>query len=563
MNIKLKIITTLLGVFFGCGIVTSQTPKAEQAMDSKRQHITEVAALTGKGDLDKLKTVLIDGLNDGMAVSELKEVMVHAYAYCGFPRALRGLQTLVAVLDERKAKGIEDDWGRKASPITDTRSKYERGRDILVEISGIPADAPKADYAILAPEIEVFLKEHLFADLFERDVLTYAERELTTVAVIASLGKGVEPMLKGHMGIALNVGITPDELRSVLAIVEKNIGRDEADGGRLALNEVLQSKGLTTAPEAPAVTIGNGVKKQKVTFHNRFLIDMVGDLYFPANYSPAKKYAAIIVGHPFGGVKEQTSGLHARKLAEIGYVTLAFDASYYGESGGYPRRMESPEVRVDDFSAAVDFLTNHPAVEADKIGVIGICGGGCYSVSATQIDHRIKALATISMYDMGRARRQGIGDTQTYQQRMSILDEIGRQRTAEYGGAARKDIRALPEKVDENTPKFAIDFLDYYDNPERGQHPNSTGYYSYTSLAPMMNFFPFTQIETISPRPLLFIVGENAVSKYFSEDAYEKTAEPKELFVVPGATHVDLYDQPEYLKITLPKLDTFFKQYLK
>ena len=563
MNIKLKIITTLLGVFFGCGIVTSQTPKAEQAMDSKRQHITEVAALTGKGDLDKLKIVLIDGLNDGMAVSELKEVMVHAYAYCGFPRALRGLQTLVAVLDERKAKGIEDDWGRKASPITDTRSKYERGRDILVEISGIPADAPKADYAILAPEIEVFLKEHLFADLFERDVLTYAERELTTVAVIASLGKGVEPMLKGHMGIALNVGITPDELRSVLAIVEKNIGRGEADGGRLALNEVLQSKGLTTAPEAPAVTIGNGVKKQKVTFHNRFLIDMVGDLYFPANYSPAKKYAAIIVGHPFGGVKEQTSGLHARKLAEIGYVTLAFDASYYGESGGYPRRIESPEVRVDDFSAAVDFLTNHPAVEADKIGVIGICGGGCYSVSATQIDHRIKALATISMYDMGRARRQGIGDTQTYQQRMSILDEIGRQRTAEYGGAARKDIRALPEKVDENTPKFAIDFLDYYDNPERGQHPNSTGYYSYTSLAPMMNFFPFTQIETISPRPLLFIVGENAVSKYFSEDAYEKAAKPKELFVVPGATHVDLYDQPEYLKITLPKLDTFFKQYLK
>ncbi len=563
MNIKLKIITTLLGVFFGCGIVTSQTPKAEQAMDSKRQHITEVAALTGKGDLDKLKIVLIDGLNDGMAVSELKEVMVHAYAYCGFPRALRGLQTLVAVLDERKAKGIEDDWGRKASPITDTRSKYERGRDILVEISGIPADAPKADYAILAPEIEVFLKEHLFADLFERDVLTYAERELTTVAVIASLGKGVEPMLKGHMGIALNVGITPDELRSVLAIVEKNIGRDEADGGRLALNEVLQSQGLTTAPEAPAVTIGNGVKKQKVTFHNRFLIDMVGDLYFPANYSPAKKYAAIIVGHPFGGVKEQTSGLHARKLAEIGYVTLAFDASYYGESGGYPRRMESPEVRVDDFSAAVDFLTNHPAVEADKIGVIGICGGGCYSVSATQIDHRIKALATISMYDMGRARRQGIGDTQTYQQRMSILDEIGRQRTAEYDGAARKDIRALPEKVDENTPKFAIDFLDYYDNPQRGQHPNSTGYYSYTSLAPMMNFFPFTQIETISPRPLLFIVGENAVSKYFSEDAYEKAAEPKELFVVPGATHVDLYDQPEYLKITLPKLDTFFKQYLK
>lgn len=563
MKIKMKIMTTLLGVLFGCGIAASQTPKAEQAMDSKRQHIAEVATLTSMGDLDKLKTVLTDGLNDGMTVSELKEVMVHTYAYCGFPRALRGLQTLVAVLDERKAKGSEDDWGREASPITDTRRKYERGRDILAEISGVPVDAPKADYAVLAPEIEVFLKEHLFADLFERDVLTYAERELTTVAVIASLGKGVEPMLKGHMGIALNVGVTPDELRGVLAIVEKNVGRSEADGGRLVLNELLQSKGLIANPETPVETVENGVKKQKVTFHNRFLIDVVGDLYFPANYDSAKKYAAIIVGHPFGGVKEQTSGLHARKLAEMGYVTLAFDASYYGESGGYPRRMESPEVRVEDFSAAVDFLSNHPAVDTDKIGVIGICGGGCYSVNATQIDHRIKALATISMYDMGRARRQGVGDTQTYEQRMAILDELGRQRTAEYGGATRRDIRALPEKVDENTPKFAIDFLDYYDNPQRGQHPNSTGYYSYTSLAPMMNFFPFAQIETISPRPVLFIVGENAVSKYFSEDAYEKAAEPKELFVVPEATHVDLYDQPKYLKITIPKLDAFFKQYLK
>lgn len=554
---------TLLCIFFGCGIAVARTPETKKVMDSKRQHIAEVAALTGKGDLDRLETVLIDGLDDGMTVNELKEVMVHAYAYCGFPRALRGLQTLVAVLDERKAKDIEDKMGREASPITDTRSKYERGKEILAEISGTPADAPKANYAVLAPEIEVFLKEHLFADLFERDVLTYAERELTTVAVIASLGKGVEPMLKGHIGIALNVGVTPDELRGVMTVIERQIGHSEADSGRMILNEVLQGKGMATHSETPVVTIENGVKKQKVTFHNRFLIDVAGDLYFPAGYDPAKKYAAIIVGHPFGGVKEQTSGLHARKLAEMGYVTLAFDASYYGESGGYPRHIESPEVRVEDFSAAVDFLTNHPAVDANKIGVIGICGGGCYSVSATQIDHRIKALATISMYDMGRARRQGVGDSQTYEQRMAILDEIGRQRTAEYGGATRKDIRALPVKVDASTPKYALDFLDYYDNPQRGQHPNSTGYYSYTSLAPMMNFFPFAQIETISPRPVLFIVGENAVSAYFSEDAYAKATEPKELFVVPGATHVDLYDQPEYMKITLPKLDAFFKQHLK
>ena len=158
----------------------------------------------------------------------------------------------------------------------------------------------------------------------------------------------------------------------------------------------------------------------------------------PANYDPAKRYPTLVVGHPFGGVKEQTSGLYARRLAEQGYVTLAFDASYYGESGGYPRRIESPEVRVEDFSAAVDFLSNHPVVDIDKIGVIGICGGGCYSVSAAQIDHRIKAVATISMYDMGRARRQGVGDSMTYEQRMASLDEIGRQRTIEFGGAGVK-----------------------------------------------------------------------------------------------------------------------------
>lgn len=551
MKVRLGFAATLLYILSLAGNMVAQAPQTEQMMDKKRQHIVEIAALTAKGDLDKLKTALIAGLEDGMTVNEIKEIIVHVYAYCGFPRALRGLQTFVGVLNERKAKGIEDKAGRAASPITDSRSKYERGRDILAEISGVPADAPKADYAVLAPEIEVFLKEHLFADLFERDVLTYAEREIATVSVLAAIGN-VEPMMKGHMNIALNVGVTPDELRNLLAIVEKLVGRSEADAGRMVLNDILQNKNLIVSPGT----------SQKVTFHNRFLIDIAADIYFPANYDPAEKYAAIIVGHPFGGVKEQTSGLYARKLAELGYVTLAFDASYYGESGGYPRHMESPEVRVEDFSAAVDFLSNYPAVDAGRIGVIGICGGGCYSVSAAQIDHRIKALATISMYDMGRARRQGVNDVTTYEQRMETLDAIGSQRTAEFGGSIRRDIRALPEKVDASTPQYALDFLDYYDTP-RGKHPNSTGYYSYTSLAPMMNFFPFAQIETISPRPLLFIVGEKAVSAYFSEDAYTKAAEPKELFVVPGATHVDLYDRPEYLKITLPKLDSFFKQYLK
>ena len=302
---------------------------------------------------------------------------------------------------------------------------------------------------------------------------------------------------------------------------------------------------------------------QKVKFKNRVNITVVGNLYSPKNIDKTKKYPAVIVGHPFGGVKEQTAGLYAQKLAEKGYITLAFDASFYGESGGTPRKIEVPEIRIEDYSAAVDFMSNHANVDEDKIGVVGICGGGGYAVSAAAIDHRIKALATISMYDMGRARRQGVGDSLSYESRMKTLDEIGKQRTLEFRGEKRKDIRALPTKIDENTPQFAKDFIAYYENPERGLHNNSDGWYSFTSLAPMMNFFPFVQIETISPRPVLFIVGENAVSKYFSDDAYSKAAEPKELFVIKDATHVDLYDVPDYMGQALDKLDTYFKEYLK
>jgi len=327
----------------------------------------------------------------------------------------------------------------------------------------------------------------------------------------------------------------------------------------------IENKKQTEFPNTkiyPLRDTENGVKVQKVSYPNRIQINVVANVFYPPNYDTNKKYPAIVVGSPFGGVKEQTAGLHAQKLAELGYVTLAFDPAFLGESGGYPRYIEVPEIKVEDFSAAIDFLSNHSLVDKKRIGVLGICGSGGYSVAATAIDHRIKALATVSMYDMGRARREGINNSTSYEQRMKTLDEIGEQRTKEFAGAERKDIRALPEKVDANTPKFALDFLDYYDTP-RGNHPNSTAYYSFTSLAPMMNFFSFSNIETISPRPLLFIAGEKAVSKYFSEDAYQKAKEPKELFIVPGATHVDLYDKPEYLKTSIKKLDDFFKQYLK
>jgi fermentation-respiration switch protein FrsA (DUF1100 family) len=304
------------------------------------------------------------------------------------------------------------------------------------------------------------------------------------------------------------------------------------------------------------------VKVQKVTFSNRVQISVAGNLYLPANYDESRKYAAIVVGHTFTGVKEQTAGLHAQKLAERGYIALAFDASFWGESDGTPRNIEVPEIRVEDFSAAVDFLSNHPQVDAQRIGALGICGGGGYAVSAAAIDHRIRAVATVSMYDLGRARRQGLGDVITYEQRMKTLDEIGEQRTREFRGDTRRDIFGVPLERSANDTENTREFIDYYRTP-RGMHPRATTAYSFTSMAPMMNFFPFAQIETISPRPLLFIVGERAVSDYFSKDAYNKATEPKELFTVPGASHVDLYDREAYMEITLPKLDGFFQQYLR
>lgn len=536
--------------------------KKQESLDRRSQKVVTISVFAARGELNKLKPELVAGLEAGLTVNEIKEILVHLYAYSGFPRSLRGLQTFMSVLDERKAAGIIDNWGREASPITDTRDKYERGKDILSELQGItpPEGRATAGYAGFSPEIETFLKEHLFADIFERDVLTYAQRELVTVSVIAALGY-LQPMLTSHMGLALNTGITPGQLKQVVDIITTTIGKLEGTQAKSVLAGVLRNRNIETDID-PAMRTENGVNVQKVSFSNRFLNTVVGNLYFPPNYDTNKKYAAIVVGHPFGGVKEQTSGLHARKMAELGYITLAFDATHYGESGGYPRYIESPEARVEDFSAAVDYLSNNKNVNPEAIGVIGICGGGGYSVSAAQIDHRIKAVATISMYDMGRARRQGLGDVVTYEQRMKTLDDIGEQRTKEFGGAARKDIAAIPNQLSDSDTGNTREFFDYY-RTSRGGHPNSTTSYSYTSLAPMMNFFPFTQIETISPRPLLFIVGEHAVSAYFSEDAYSKAAEPKELFVVPGASHVDLYDRPEYMAVSLPKLDSFFKQYMK
>lgn len=299
---------------------------------------------------------------------------------------------------------------------------------------------------------------------------------------------------------------------------------------------------------------------EKVNFHNRLGIYLVGDMYLPKDINKSAKHPAIIVGHPFGGVKEQTAGLYAQAMAERGFIALAFDASYGGESGGQPYHIASPEALVEDFSAAVDFIGTRPFVDQNKIGVIGICGSGGFSVSAAAIDPRIKALATISMYDMGRARRYGLNDSRSEEDRKQELVQIGEQRYKEFLGEALEYVPGVAETIDENSDPVTVEFHEYYRTP-RGQHPRATNYITLNSNPALMNFFSFQMIEAISPRPVLFIAGENAHSRYFSEDAYKLAAEPKELYIVPGAGHVDLYDRMDL--IPFDKLTTFFTTNLK
>ncbi len=304
----------------------------------------------------------------------------------------------------------------------------------------------------------------------------------------------------------------------------------------------------------------DAVNHEKVSFYNRLGINLVGDMYVPKKLDRAKKAPAIIVGHPFGGVKEQSSGLYAQQMAERGFVTLAFDASYGGESGGQPRALASPEAYVEDFSAAVDFIGTRPFVDRARIGVIGICGSGGFALSAAAVDPRLKAIATISMYDMGRDRRQGLGDTMTLEDRKKALEDVARQRYVEFEGGPRRYVIGTPENIAEDSPAAAKEFFDYYRTP-RGQHPRSTTAATVTSNMAFMNFFPFAQIATISPRPILFIAGEKANSRYFSEDAFKLAADPKELHLVPGAGHVDLYDRVNI--IPFDRLEAFFRKNLK
>lgn len=307
----------------------------------------------------------------------------------------------------------------------------------------------------------------------------------------------------------------------------------------------------------------NKVIHQKVMFKNRYGIALAGDLYLPKDYK-TKHLSALVISGPFGAVKEQSSGLYAQTLAERGFATLAFDPSFTGESGGKPRNVASPDINTEDFSAAVDYLGNRFFVDKNRIGAIGICGFGGMALNAAAVDKRIKAVATASMYDMSRVMANGYYDEMTPQERTQILEKLSNQRFEDAKNKTPKLApKGLPEKLNGDEPQFVVDYFNYY-RTKRGFHPhslNSNGAWTITSPLSFMNMPIMTYVNEISPRPILIIAGENAHSRYFSEDAYKKANEPKELMIIKNANHVDLYDQTKY--IPFDKLQEFFTQNLK
>ena len=322
--------------------------------------------------------------------------------------------------------------------------------------------------------------------------------------------------------------------------------------------------------------IDHSIEMKPVRFKNRFGIELAGHLYMPENYEEQKN-AAIIVAGPFGAVKEQAAGLYAQQFASMDFVSLAFDPSFGGESGGEVRNTASPDIFTEDYSAAVDYVGLLGYVDRDRIGAVGICGLSGMAITAAGTDTRIKAVATLSMYDMSRDMSRGHMDYYTEEQRMKIKQYLSEQRwrDAESGtyalgnheigfdeaGNPLTAAMEVPEELPEGADPVLAAFFQYY--AKRARHPRAVNFVSsWTATTPVSfwNFSLMTNIKEVSPRPILLVAGENAHSRYYSEDAYAAAQEPKELVIVPGADHVDLYDN--FDKIPFDKLEAFFKNNL-
>lgn len=304
------------------------------------------------------------------------------------------------------------------------------------------------------------------------------------------------------------------------------------------------------------------VNVARVEFKNRFGITLVADMYMPKDASG--KLPGIAVSGPFGAVKEQSSGLYAQTMAERGFVALAFDPSFTGESGGEPRYVASPDINTEDFSAAVDFLATHPAVDAGRIGIIGICGWGGFALNAAAIDTRIKATVTVTMYDMSRVTANGYFDAMDEDARYQLKEKLNAQRTEDFRNGSYALAGGVVDPLPEDAPQFVKDYYAYYKTP-RGYHKRSLNSNSGWNVTSSLSFIntPLLARSSEIRSAVLMVHGEKAHSRYFSEDAFKKLkGDNKELLIIPGASHVDLYDN-EAGVIPYDRIESFFRQYLK
>lgn len=302
------------------------------------------------------------------------------------------------------------------------------------------------------------------------------------------------------------------------------------------------------------------VKHRKVTFLNRYGITLAADMYIPENANG--KSAAIAVAGPFGAVKEQAAGLYAQELAERGFLTIAFDPSYIGESGGLPRYVASPDINTEDFSAAVDFLSVQENVDPDRIGILGICGWGGMALNAAAIDTRIKATVASTMYDMSRVTANGYFDSMDKNSRHKLRIELNKQRTEDYKNGSYALAGGLPDKLPDDAPFYLKDYFDYYKTP-RGYHPrslNSNGGWNVTSALSFMNMPILSYADEIESA-VMIVHGEKAHSCYFGRDAYARLkGDNKRLMIVPNAVHTDLYDRKDI--IPFDEIQAFFAKYI-
>ncbi|TIA06183.1 alpha/beta-hydrolase [Aureobasidium pullulans] len=299
-----------------------------------------------------------------------------------------------------------------------------------------------------------------------------------------------------------------------------------------------------------------------VTFQTQYRTEVTANLFLPDFLDYNSTHPAIVVGHPMGAIKEQGGNLYAQKLAEQGFVTVAIDLPFWGGSEGEPRQLVAPDAYAEGFSAAVDFLGLRSYINRRQIGAIGICGSGGFVISAAKIDPRISAIATSTMYNMGNLNRNGLQHSVSVEQRKQVIANAAAQRWVEAEGGDYIYSEGAPFEINEDSDAVSLEFYDYY-RTSRGlftpasSFPNQTSDRIFSSNTRFINFYPFNDIETISPRPILFVTGDQAHSKEFSVDAYARAMEPKELYWVPGAGHVDLYDRVDL--IPFAKITDFFR----